>query len=201
MVADIEIAILADNGDFLTLNKSAGIEIGRHGNAMLQLMLYAANDTTKRELAVQFDMNINAILNVTEDNYYVYVHIPSIYISNTKIVNDKVGMLGRNYDELLSLFMGMAQEIINEQFKTPYDFRVLDPQLMFFITSVFRSPRVSPFYLDNFIYLGISYQFDFAMTHSEKKIIENRILAQHSDKLTKVYTIAMDHIQKVLAWK
>jgi hypothetical protein len=72
-------------------------------------------------------MNINAILNVTEDNYYVYVHIPSIYISNTKIVNDKVGMLGRNYDELLSLFMGMAQEIINEQFKTPYDFRVLDP--------------------------------------------------------------------------
>jgi hypothetical protein len=52
MVADIEIAILADNGDFLTLNKSAGIEVGRHGNAMLQLMLFAANDTTKRELAV-----------------------------------------------------------------------------------------------------------------------------------------------------
>jgi len=52
MVADLEIAVLADDGEFLTLNKSAGIEVGRHGPALLQLMLYAQNETTKRELAV-----------------------------------------------------------------------------------------------------------------------------------------------------
>lgn len=39
-------------------------------------MVYCQNETTPKELAVQFTMDLNTILNITEDNYYVYVHIP-----------------------------------------------------------------------------------------------------------------------------
>ena len=55
---------------------------------------------------------------------------------------------------------------------------------MFFITSVFSKPRVTPLYIDHFIYLGLTYQFDFmSSTHSEKKYLESKMIFENEDKL------------------
>ena len=72
-------------------------------------------------------MDLTAVLNVTEDNYYVYVNIPSVVISNVEITHDKVGMYDRDYDKLLNVISSTFVKTINDKWNTPYDFRSIDP--------------------------------------------------------------------------
>lgn len=72
-------------------------------------------------------MNLKTVLNITEDNYYVYVNIPEILIDDVEILNDKVGMYARDYNTLLTIVLMTATQTINDQFVTPYDFRSIDP--------------------------------------------------------------------------
>lgn len=164
-------------------------------------MVYCQNDTTPRELAVQFSMDLNVVLNVTEDNYYVYLNIPTIFIDNVQKMNDKVGMYARDYNTLMSVLVMTFSQNLNDQWITPYDFRTIDPSVMFFITTVFSKPRLSPFYLDHFLYMGISYQFDWMpyATYSEKKYLEARMIDENSEKLYKFFLILMNQYEKFMS--
>jgi hypothetical protein len=192
---EIEFTVLADNGDFITVNKSAGIEIGKKSKAGLQLNVFCSNETVTKELAVEFTMDLEAVLNITEDNYYVYANVAEITLKNVTIVQDKVGMFARDYNTMLNMLAMTGVQNFNDQWSTPYDFRTIDPQLMFFITTVFSKPRVSPFYMDEFLYMGISYQFDFAaspLTYREKAHLESQYVSnEHSEKLLKFYNLIM----------
>lgn len=155
-------------------------------------MVFCSNETTPQELAVQFTMDLNAVLHVYEEDYYVYVNIPSVFIDDVQIMNDKVGMFARDYNTLMTIIMMTVTQSINDKFVKPYDFRTLDPKLMFFITSVFSHPRVSPFYMDSFLYLGVSYQFDFmASTKAEKMSVENRMMLEHGEKLGYIFDMTV----------
>ena len=195
MTAELEFNVLSNDGNFISINKSAGFEVGKQSKAQLQLMVYASNETVKNELAVQFLMDLQAVANLTEDNYYIYLNIPEVAFQNVTIEKDNVGMYPRDYDSLLNVLAQIAIAGINNQWLTPYDFRTINPEIMFFITTVFSKPRISPFYLDQFIYLGLSYQFDFmslGMTHTDKKHLETRIVNEEHAKLTQFYNIMMD---------
>ena len=68
------------NGDFLRLSKANGIEIGQaeDGDVTMQLIVVASNETTKREIAVQFQMALKAYVNFTLDNLFIYLNIPQL---------------------------------------------------------------------------------------------------------------------------
>lgn len=70
---------------------------------------------------------------------------------------------------------------INQQFVNPFDLRSLYPDFMALITNVFINPRVSPFYQDEFIYLGLTYFTDpWTMTTvSQKATIDEKITKEH----------------------
>jgi hypothetical protein len=178
--------LLADNGDFLSINKSTGLEIGRKGNAVLQMLVFCANDTTPQELAVEFSMNLVADLNVSSDNYYIYINLPYFVVSNVTITNDKVGMYHRDYNKLISAILMTLVTDLNAQFATPYDMRTIWPDFMMLIVNVFTYPRISPYYYDEFIYLGLTYFMDpwtFTTTH-EKFALEERIRKDHGSLLS-----------------
>jgi hypothetical protein len=65
------------------LNKDAGFELGKNAPATIQLLILCSNETTPKELAVQFDMDLNTTVNITLDNLYVYLNIPVMTIANT----------------------------------------------------------------------------------------------------------------------
>lgn len=100
---DLEINVLTKNGDFISLDKTRGIVLGDKQPALISLMVYADNSTTKRDLAIQFDMNLNMVINASMSNLYVYLNIPSIQVSNVKVVQDKVGLFARDYNSLLNI--------------------------------------------------------------------------------------------------
>jgi len=156
-------------------------------------MVYCSNETVKNDLAVTMQMNFESVVNATEDNYYIYLNIPELIVKNVTVIHDKVGIFARDYSTLLNIVAMTAISSINDQWTVPYDFRSIDPQLMFFITTVFSMPRVSPFYMDQFIYMGISYQFDLmALTSEEKAHLESRALDEDSEKLLQFFNLIRD---------
>lgn len=79
---DLEFNILANDGNFISINKDSGFVLGQKGPADINLLVYCSNETTQRELAVEFTMNLNAIVNASLDNYYIYLNIPQLAIKN-----------------------------------------------------------------------------------------------------------------------
>lgn len=166
-------SLLADDGNFISINKTTGFEIGKNGNASLVLQVFCANKTTKEELAVEFSMNLNAIVNLTSDNYYIYLNIPYFYVSEVEVLNDKVGMWARDYNMFLSALMMTLVTDVNQKFRVPYDMRTIWPDFMMMITHVFTYPRLSTMVQDEYVYLGLSYFMDwmsFSVLQSQSMI-------------------------------
>lgn len=122
---DLEINLQTKNGDFLSIDKTRGFVLGEKQPATISLMVYADNSTTKRDLALQFDMNLNMVLNMSMSNLYVYVNIPTFAISNVVVVKDKVGLFARDYNSLLNIIMNQIIDNINVEWTSPWDMRVL----------------------------------------------------------------------------
>ncbi len=143
-------------------------------------------------------MNLNAIVNVTSDNYYIYLNIPYLYVSNVEVLNDKVGMWARDYNMFLSALIMTLVTDVNQKFTTPYDMRTIWPDFMMLIVNVFTYPRISPLIYDEFVYLGLTYFMD-PWTFSalqQKSTVEDKIYQDHKELLSAGYQAAM----QCMAW-
>jgi hypothetical protein len=163
VVLDLELVLGAKSGDFLTLDKTRGMVIGERENATIAMMVYAENATTKKELAIQFEMDLDMIVNASMSNLYVYLNIPTIKVQDVKITHDKVGLYDRNYDDLLNILMGQIISNINTEWTTPYDMRVLSPEVLPFLANMFLLLELTPFSDDQFLFLGFTYFVDNMM--------------------------------------
>lgn len=116
-------------GDFLSISKYSGIEIGKNDVALAQLQVFCKNSTLPDyEMAVQFDMDLEAIVNATVDSALkVYLNIPETSVYNVDLTHDKVGMIARHYDNLLSTVVRTAVNNINVKWQRPFDITSLDP--------------------------------------------------------------------------
>ena len=154
----MDININYNSGDFLTLNQYAGIEIGKNQKLRVMLLVRCSNATVPEETAVQFDFDLSAVANVTVDpRWKLYLNIPTIAVTNVLITKDKVGMIRRRYDNLLT---SVLRSQVNAQFVKPFDITSLDNQTLPFLSNMFTNLHVSPFYQNEFFYLGFSYFID-----------------------------------------
>ncbi len=185
---DLDINIDSVSGDFLTLNQYAGIEIGKNQKLKVMLLVRCSNKTLPEETAVQFNFDLSAVANVTVDpRWKLYLNIPSIAVTNVVITNDKVGMIRRRYDNLLTSVVRSQVNQVNAQFVKPFDITSLDNQTLPFLSNMFTNLHVSPFYLNEFFYLGFSYFIDSVpQTMQSYNHITNQITSKHSDKIVKV---------------
>jgi len=184
----LDIDLISTSGNFLSLNQYAGIEIGKNQKLMVSLLVRCSNATIPEETAVQFDFEISAVANMTIDPHWkLYLHIPNVAITNVVISHDHVGMIRRKYDNLLTSVVRSQINQINAQFVKPFDITSLDNQTLPFISNMLTNLHVSPFYQNEFFYLGFSYFMDQApQTQQSFNHITNQITAKHSDKIVKV---------------
>lgn len=138
-------------------------------------------------------MNLNAVVNVSSDNYYIYLNIPYLYVSNVEVINDKVGMWARDYNMFLSAIIMTLVTDINQKFYTPYDLRTISPDFMALIVNVFTFPRLSPMVQDEYVYLGLTYFMDpwsFSALQ-DKAFVEDKIYQDHKQTMSAGYQALM----------
>lgn len=79
-------------------NMTKGIVIGGKDTVLTKLAIICSNATTKNVNAVEFDMNLEARVNLTMKDMVFFPHIDMIQINNTMKKNDIVGMYARDYN-------------------------------------------------------------------------------------------------------
>ena len=128
--ASLEINLTGESGDVIRLSNLTGIEVGK-GNSKLstELVVKCKNENmTDFETAVQFDFGLEAVVNITVNSkWMLYFNMPNIAISNVKISKDKVGMISRRYDNLLTSVARSFVNNLNADWTRPFDITSLDP--------------------------------------------------------------------------
>ena len=186
----LEVNFIPEDGRFLTLNASTGIEIGRYVEPTAIVTILCSNDTVTEEIGIQISTKLNATLNVTLDNYLVYAFIPNAVADNTQFMVDNVGIKKMKKDIInimINTALQMAVEIANEELKTPFDVKTLNPEYMQFIAQLFVQPRVTPYYQDEYLYAGITYLFDMYSSQQFQKLrLESQLLNSNNAVLNKI---------------
>ena len=161
METEVYVDMSAGSGDFITISRLYGLEIGKNDKARINLQIKCKNATTPQEVAVQFDMDLQTVLNLTIDpSWKVNLNIPSILVQNVAITKDHVGMVSRRYDRLLTTVFKTFINNINIQWLKPFDITSLDPKTLGFIKNMFTGLTLSPYILEEFYYLGFNYFTD-----------------------------------------
>lgn len=93
------------------------------------------------------------------DDFYTYLHIVDAKVWDTKITHDKVGMFDRNYDEFLSVIIDTAVENQNNEWEKSYDLEQYDESFSLG-RNMMTNTKISPFVMDEFIYVGFTYFLD-----------------------------------------
>ncbi len=153
------------------------------------------------ETAVQFDFGLEAIANITINSQWnLFLNIPNIAISDVKISQDKVGMIARRYDNLLTSVARSTINNINAEWSRPFDITSLEPQVLPFLSNMLTNTHVTPFFQNEFYYVGFSYFVDPApQTMASFNHLSNQIVEKHGDKLNKLFDIVSNWYNKVNA--
>ena len=78
---ELYVTLSVNNGNFLKVSKYIGIEIGTQEPTRASLIIKCKNATVPQEVAVEFDFDIQLIINATVDpKWKLYAKIPSISI-------------------------------------------------------------------------------------------------------------------------
>ena len=97
-----------------------------------------------------------------------------------RISNDRVGMLARDYDALLSTVLASSVNNLNIEWTRPLDIQSLDPVLPY-VAMMLPKFQVTPFLEDEFFFIGFSFLLD-----SEAEPNFERIDDAYGDVLTEL---------------
>lgn len=193
--ANLEINLTGESGEVIRVNNLTGIEVGKADNKLsTELIVKCKNSNMSDfETAVQFDFGLEAIANISVDpKWKLYLNIPNIAITNVKISKDKVGMISRRYDNLLTSVARSFINTVNADWSRPFDITTLDPQVLPFLSNMLTNLHVSPFIQNEFYYVGFTYFMDptpqtVAQFNHQSKLLSD----QNGDKFVKMFdTIA-----------
>ncbi len=107
-------------------------------------------------------------------------------------------MIARRYDNLLTSVARSAINNINSQWSRPFDITTLDPQVLPFLSNMITNLHVSPFYQNEFYYVGFSYFVDPApQTKASFNHLSNSITTKHADKLYKLFDIVSNWFNSI----
>ena len=191
--ASLEINLTGESGEVIRVNSLTGIEVGKGDEKLsTSLIVKCKNDNMSDfETAVQFDFGLEAIANISVDpRWKLYLNIPNIAITNVKISQDKVGMITRRYDNLLTSVARSFINTVNADWSRPFDITSLDPMVLPFLSNMLTNLHVSPFMQNEFYYVGFTYFMDptpqtVAQFNHQSKLLSE----QHGDKFVKIFDI------------
>ena len=191
---ELEIDITGQSGDVLQINQLTGMEIGKGADKLATSLIVKCknNEMKDFETAVKFDFGLEGIANITIDSKWkLYLNIPNIAITSVLISEDKVGMKARRYDNLLTSVARSAINNVNAQWGKPFDITSLEPQVLPFLSNMLINLHVSPFYQNQFYYVGFTYFMDPApQTMASYNHMTNELRDKHGDKIVKMLDIA-----------
>lgn len=128
------------------------------------------------------------VVNSTIDpSWKLFLNIPKLEIDNTIVSHDKVGMVSRNYDSLMTVVLRSATNSINVKWRRPFDLVSLDPETLPFIKDMILNIHATPYLLDEFYYVGFTFFLDpTPMSKSSYNRYTDRVTEQYREVVYRI---------------
>jgi len=155
----MDIAMNTGEGKPINFDTKHGVMIGSQSDITSTIELVCSNATTKAETAVTFELNAELHANVTLDNFVIFPKINEIFAANTKVTQDKIGMMSHNYNILFTSILQNTANDINIKYQNGWPMSNIDPSFSM-LSGVLKNTTVTPYIAENYLYAGFSMQAD-----------------------------------------
>ena len=108
------------------------------------LQIFCANATTESELALEINMNLQALANATFNNFIIRAQVSSEKIANSQVVTDIVGMNYHDLDSLMTALFTMFVNDFNLTHSTGIDLKEKVPVLKF-VAGMLQATLLTPY--------------------------------------------------------
>ena len=100
---NMSITVTPASGKFLSINKDYGIAFGKEDDLFITMELYCSNNLTNisSELCVTFDIKASVTMNITVQDFDLYLLLGDAILESVTITKDVVGMKDREYQRVL----------------------------------------------------------------------------------------------------
>lgn len=146
-------------GQAVNFDTKNGIILGSTSNVLTTIDIICSNATTKAETAVSLDMNLAAYANITMKDFIIWPKVNSVFVANTEVKEDIVGMYAHNYNIMFTNILKNYANNFNMEYSKGWALANLDPRLAM-ITGVIKDAMVTPYVVDNFMFIGFEMQAD-----------------------------------------
>jgi hypothetical protein len=149
---NMTVSVVPSNGKFLTLDNKLGFVFGRDSDLFVNLELECSNESQNRssETCVVFTIKMAFNMNVTIEDFNLFMSIGDAEILDAKIVKDLVGMKSRDYRKVIQHILNYAIANFNYvQTNNPIDLKPANTwiPLLREVDSLFASPYVQKEFL------------------------------------------------------
>ncbi len=152
---DLSVMITPYSGNFLTLSAQDGLVLGKGSDLYVTLELYCSNPTQNktRELCLIFDIKTSFNMNVTIEDFNLYLAIGDATIDSVQVTKDVIGMKNRDYQRVLQHILNYAIANFNYmQSTTPIDLKPASSWIPLLREIVYIT--ATPYIQDEFLFIG-----------------------------------------------
>lgn len=107
---NMTVTAVPSSGDFLNLDSKLGFVFGRQSDLFVNLELYCSNESQNipSELCIVFEIKMAFNMNVTIQDFNMFMSIGDAEILDAKLVKDVVGMRARDYRKVIQHILNYA---------------------------------------------------------------------------------------------
>lgn len=150
------------NSQPITIDAAQGIMIGDKlaGGLRTNIDFQCGNDTTPLEHALNLELGLTMVANVTFDNFEYWAELNDVAVVDTVATpREGITLDYHNWDAELTYVVASMVDNFNIMHETPVDLKTKIP-VVAFVAGILRATLLSPFVQDEFIFAGFKMIMD-----------------------------------------
>ncbi len=106
----MSVQITPSSGNFLQLSATDGFVLGKQSDLYVTLELTCSNPSQNRtkELCLIFEIKTNFNMNMTVEDFNLFLEIGDVNIESVQVTKDLIGMKNRDYQKVLQHIVNYA---------------------------------------------------------------------------------------------
>ena len=139
----------------MKISASEGVVVGRDSDLYVTLDLTCSNPSQNitKELCLTFEIKTEFNMNMTIDDFALYLQLGDITINSVQVNKDVIGMRNRDYQKVIQHIINYAVANYNyARYSKPYDLRPASNWIPL-LREVIKL-KASPYVQDEFLFIG-----------------------------------------------
>ena len=157
--ASLSLTVQTGEGRAVAFDKVNGVVLGDKNDVITTIEVICSNHTTMSETAFTLQTNLQAKLNLTIKSFVVFPKVKEVFVSNTEVKADNIGLYAHNFDQLFTSILKKYAQNLNTQYADGYQLANIDP-VVGMLSGLLQNFIVTPYFEEGFMFVGFQMYAD-----------------------------------------